>query len=121
ARLAHVLVTCPESEGNELVRVRLLRYRVGLGDQLSTRPAESCNRQIEGVPEELNRARLSAVPAGELLEHRGRPTEDLPEALDRIAVVRGVLGVPRKRRRHRHPERHLLDLDVDPETLQRRV
>src|SRR6185436_9948489 len=31
ARLAHVLVTCPEAEGNELVRVRILRYRVGLG------------------------------------------------------------------------------------------
>src|SRR5207249_710959 len=111
----------PEAEGDDLVRIRLLGDRIGLG-QLGCAPAtESGHREVEPVPEEVNRARLAAVPAGELLEHAVAPVEDAPEAGYRVTVVRGMLGVVGKRGRDRHAERRLADLDVDPESAQYRV
>ena len=70
------------------------------------------------MPEEVHRARLAAVPAGELLEHRVRPVEDPPEALDRVSIVGGVLVVCRKWRGRLQPERQLADRDVDAEPKQ---
>ena len=72
------------------------------------------------MPEEVDRTRLAAVPAGELLEDPVRPVEDPPEALDRVGVVGRVLGVLGERRRHRDAERLLADRDVDAEPPQAR-
>src|SRR5690348_13370078 len=43
------------------------------------------------------------------------------EAFDRVAVPGGVLVVLVERRRHRHPERLLVDYDVDAQLCERRV
>ena len=97
------------------MRVRLLVDRVEVRWHRCARTAEAGEREIERVPEEMNGTRLSAVPARELLEHLVRPLEDVPEALDRISVVRGMLAVLRERSRHRHAEGLLADRDVDAE------
>jgi len=70
------------------------------------------------MPEEVDRARLAAVPAGEPLEHAVRPVENAPEPLDRLPVVGRILAVVRKRRRHRYPEWRLADRHVDVELRQ---
>ena len=63
----------------------------------------------------MNRAGLSAVPAGELLQDAVRPVEDPPEALNRIAVVGNVLAIGRKGCRHGQALRRLADGHVDAE------
>jgi hypothetical protein len=73
------------------------------------------------VPEEVDRARLAAVPAGELLEDLVRPVEDVPEAFDRVSLVGRVLAILGERRRHRQAEGRLADRDVDSEPVQLRV
>ena len=55
------------------------------------------------------------------LEDGVRPVEDAAEALDRLSIPGRVLDVLGKRRRHRDPERLLLDLDVDAELGEHRV
>jgi hypothetical protein len=72
------------------------------------------------MPEEVHWARLTAEPAGELLERPVDPTKRLPVALDRGAIIRGVLGVLGEWRGHRNPEWHGLDLRLDPEPGQER-
>src|SRR5438067_5277971 len=120
-RLAHVLVAGPEPEGDDLVRVRLPRHGIRARNRRSAPRPEASDGEVEAVPEEVHGARLAAEPAGELLEDRVRPVEDVPEALDGVPVVGRVLPVGGKRRRHRHPERRLADRDVDAEPRQERV
>src|SRR5207249_10693284 len=100
---------CPEAEGDDLVRVRLPRHGIRACNLRSASRAEAGDGEVEAVPEEVDRARLAAEPAGELLEDRVRPVEDVPEALDGIAVVGRVLPVGGERRRHGHAERALAD------------
>ena len=87
--------------------VRLDRRRVA--------PGEAGDGEIETVPEQVDRARLAIEPAAELLQHPVGPVQHLREALDVLAIPGGVLVIGRERRRHRHAERHLPDLDVDAE------
>ena len=82
---------------------------------------EARDGEVEAVPEEVYGAGLAVEPAAELLEDRVRPVQDAAEALDRLSIPRRVLDVLGKRRRHRDPERLLLDLDVDAELGEHRV
>ena len=50
------------------------------------RLGEAGDGEVEAVPEEVHRARLTVEPAAELLEHGVRPVEDTAEALDRFAI-----------------------------------
>ena len=100
------------------MRVRLAVDWVELVRYWCAAPAEACDGEVEGVPEEMNWARLAAVPAGELLEDRVRPVENPPEALNRVPIVGGVPVVRGERCRRRQPERRLANRDVDPEPAQ---
>src|SRR5439155_11999955 len=111
----------PEAEGDDLVRVRLLGDRVSFGELGCAPASKAGHRKVEPVPEEVDRARLAAVPAGELLEHAVAPVEDAPEAVYRVTVVRLMLGVVGEGGRDRHAEGRLGDLDVEPEPAQHRV
>src|SRR5439155_21912816 len=113
-RVRGVVVSGPEAEGDELLRVRLLSYGVGR-DGRRRPPREPGDREVEAVPEEMDGAGLAAEPAAELLKHTVSPVEDAAVALDRVAIPGCVLAVLRERRRHRNPEGMLLDLDVDSE------
>ena len=61
--LAHPLVARPEPERDELVRVRLSIDGVDTRRPVNATAAEARDCQVEGVPEEMDRARLAAVPA----------------------------------------------------------
>ena len=66
--LLRVLIARPEAEADRLVRVGLLRHAVGAGTRRRAAPGEACQREVEAVPEEVDRTRLAAVPARELLQ-----------------------------------------------------
>src|ERR687890_756626 len=82
---------------------------------------EAGQREIERVPEEMDGARLAAVPAGEFLQDAVRPFERPPELPDDVAVVARVLLVSRERRVDHQAERHLPDRDVDLQPPEQRV
>ncbi len=69
----------------------------------------------------MDRAGLAVEPAAVLLEHAVCPVKDAAEALDGVAIPRGMLDIFWKRRRHWHAERMLEDLDVDLQIPQRPV
>src|SRR5205085_3245352 len=87
-----IVVSGPEAEGDELLGVGLLGDGVGV-DGRRRSAGEAGNREIEAVPEEMDRAGLAAEPAAELLEHAVGPVEDAAVALDGVAVPGGVLAV----------------------------
>src|SRR3712207_203621 len=73
--LADVLISGPEAEGDDLVRVRLASNRVCALRQRHLFAGEAGDGQVEAVPVELNGAGLAGKTPGELLEDSIHPQE----------------------------------------------
>ena len=73
---------------------------------------ETGDREVERVPEEMDGARLAAVPARELLEDLVSPLEVRQSARPRPGRSRHVRDRPGTVS-HRHPKRGLADRNVD--------
>src|SRR3712207_5610455 len=73
--LADLLVSGPEAKGDDLVRVRLARYRICVLRQRYPFSGEAGKGQVEAVPVELDGAGLAGKTPGELLEDSIRPQE----------------------------------------------
>jgi hypothetical protein len=96
------------------VRVRLLRYPIGLRALGSPPPQEAGDGDVEAVPEDVHGARLAAKPAGELLQRPVDPPQRLPEPSDGFTVIARVAGVLRERGRGPNLVGPGLDLGPDP-------
>jgi hypothetical protein len=77
--------------------------------------------QVQGVPEQVDRALLAAVPTRELLQHGVDPVQDLPEAPHVLGVVGGVLGVVGERGGHWHAVGVLADGNIHAEPVEQLV
>ena len=67
-RLADVLVSGPEAEGDDLVRVGLAGDRVRALRERHALAGETGHREVEAVPVELDRAGLAIEASGKLLK-----------------------------------------------------
>ena len=114
-RFPHLLVSGPESEADELVRVGLAGDEVGVPILGCACAREAGHCEIETVPEQVHGARLAAEPAREVLERPVDPAKRLPKALNRLPIVRGMLGVLGEGRRHRESVRLRIDVDLKVE------
>lgn len=82
---------------------------------------ESCDGEIKGMSEEMDRTRLVRVPPSELLERVVDSIESSPEALDTLRPVRARSTSSRKGEAIGNPNGFFTDLYIDPQASQRGV
>jgi hypothetical protein len=102
------------------VRIGLGRDRVGARDRRRPPAREPCVRQVEAVPEEVDRARLAGELRREPPQGGVGDPQDPPEPLDRVRVVAVVQRVLRERRAVTEVERIRNDGGRDADLGQRR-